>query len=122
MPYQMKTSAKIRTKTLEMMRRSAFARGFNSLAVYWDAMKQHRRTHSIAHTAWFAVRHLFNTVRILYYVRQINTHEKRGDYTYYDSAEAEELLRNAGLEIVEISPVFASQSLVAIGRKPEEGR
>jgi ubiquinone/menaquinone biosynthesis C-methylase UbiE len=97
---------------------TVFAKGFNSITVYRDALSQHRKTHSLPKTVLFALRHLFNTARILYYVREINQHEKRGDYTYYDKDDLVRLLRNAGLEVVEIAPVFSSQSFLAVGRKP----
>jgi ubiquinone/menaquinone biosynthesis C-methylase UbiE len=97
---------------------TVFAEGFNPIAVYKDTLREHRRANSLGNTFVFAVRHSYNTVRFLYYVRKIRLMQQAGEYHYFSPTALAALLRKVGFEVLDSGLTFANQAAAVTARKP----
>jgi ubiquinone/menaquinone biosynthesis C-methylase UbiE len=98
---------------------TAFAEGFNALSVYFESLRAERRATSLPATIGFALRYSWNTARVLYYVRRIQSQQRRGAYAYVDETSLRELLTGAGLAPVTLDRTLAGQCVTALARKPD---
>jgi ubiquinone/menaquinone biosynthesis C-methylase UbiE len=97
---------------------TVFAEGFTPIAVYKDTLREHRRRNSFGNTVVFAVRHSYNTVRFLYYVRKIRLMQQSGEYHYFSPASLAELMRKSGFEVLHSGLTFSDQAAAVTARKP----
>jgi ubiquinone/menaquinone biosynthesis C-methylase UbiE len=97
---------------------TVFGENFNSLKVYVDALREHRKTASLVNTFLFGCRYSINSARILYYVRKIRRRQTTGDYTFFTPEHVTRLLTGGGFQVELVEPTLSGQCLIALARKP----
>jgi ubiquinone/menaquinone biosynthesis C-methylase UbiE len=100
---------------------TAFAEGFNALAVYAESLRAERTATGLTATLGFALRYSWNTARVLYYVWRIQRQRRRGTYAYVDEASLRDLVTAAGLTPTAFDRTLARQCVTALARKPAPG-
>jgi len=100
---------------------TVFGAGFSSLRVYRETLHRHRAQHGFFATVRLGVRHLFATLRILYYVAQIRRRERSGKHKFLTGEQLRELIAAAGLEVRSVERIFAGQCWVGVGEKTARG-
>jgi ubiquinone/menaquinone biosynthesis C-methylase UbiE len=98
---------------------TVFASGFRALAVYFETIREQRRTTNLRTAIAFTLKYSINTARILYYVRRIKKTEQSGAYNFFDEQRLRDTFAAAGFEIERVERVFAGQCLNVAARKPE---
>ena len=97
---------------------TVFATGFSSSKVYRETLRQKRRESSLKDTIAFTIRYSLSTLKILYYVWRIKQREASGEYYFYKQEDLRRMLEKTGFEVLQMQPVFASQCITALARKP----
>ena len=97
---------------------TAFTTGFSAVKVYVETLRRHRTRATLPGTAAFALRHSFNTARILYYVSRIQKGQRTGNHNFLSAADLTALLERAGFCTLPAETVFANQCVATLAVKP----
>lgn len=97
---------------------TVFATGFNSMEVYRETLRARRKAGGLKDALLFSARYSLATLRILYYVWRIKKREQSGEYYFFDREGLQRLLEETGFEVLQLQPVFASQCITAVAKKP----
>jgi ubiquinone/menaquinone biosynthesis C-methylase UbiE len=95
---------------------TVFATGFKTARVYLETLRDRRRADGVIVTAGLALRYLFNTARIFYYVWRIKRAEHSGDYRFATADDLVTMLTSGGFEVVSVEPSLAGQCWTAFAR------
>lgn len=98
---------------------TVFATGFRSSQVYFETLRERRKSGGLKDALFFTTRYSLASLKILYYVWRIKKREKSGDYYFFSRDELQHALEQSGFEVLQLHSVFASQCITAVARKPD---
>jgi len=99
---------------------SSFVSGFDPLRVYWETLRERRKISKLGETLWFGLSHGWATLRIFYYVAQIQRGNKHGEHNFLRQDVLAAMLEQSGFLVKSVEPIFASQCVLALARKPAD--
>jgi len=97
---------------------TSFTTGFNPIKVYIETLRERRRIGGLGETLWFGLQHGINTVKIFYYVAQIQKGNRKGKHNFLSRDAMQRLLEGAGFKVESIESTFAGQCVTALATKP----